>query len=257
MDKREQNLSFGKVVSRTDGSVPDFPEPQVPEQVVEDHYLAFYRVLRPSSEHDGVLASASCVIGSPMNIILDGEDAGADTDAAEGAGAKGAKGPEPKGPHLETIHGEYLAPLTLEDSARLLEARERGWEIRAYVNQVVYSNQDRTLWGEFAFFAYDPSLPALGAFIKALVGRMAHGEHPAVALKQGEFQRVLDSNGAWYLTKETPRPELKAGEAMFKRRRGLADSLVAAANQNKIGCEIAAIIFWLAVIGLIVKLVFF
>lgn len=234
MSNSEKNLSFGNIAARSDGATPVFTDGVNPLYGrVEDNYFAFYRVLRPEPGKDKALTSANCFIGSALKLELYGT------------------------PHVEDAAGGYIAPLTLGDADRLRRAAEAGWTVAAYIDYMVYSRETKTVWAEVAFFAYRPDCAPVARFIEESLTRIKHGDHPEIAIGQKNFEKIMESAGEWFFTKDTPKPELKKGEADFKKRLGLTDKLVVYSMNHKIGCSVLSVIFYIVVIVGLVWLIFF
>jgi hypothetical protein len=152
------------------------------------------------------------------------------------------------GPGFVARDGRRVALLEGEPAEKLDALLERGWVIHCVLANTRYSAETKSFAGEFACIAYDPQLDekakgALEAFVEHTVDRIAHATRPGLALTQEQFTRVVESGGAWYLTKDEPWPELPRGSVFYRRRRTLSDRLVSMAIKGNKGCLVAS---WVA-----------
>lgn len=200
---------------------------------VQSVYEGFYFRLDPDDD-DGfnLLAGANCLIGTELFLeFLQGADGGPSVQ-------------------IDARHEQRIATLDAKVSKRLADLRNRGWDIQVRLSVVFYEQEIKRFWGEAAAMAYDPnaSCPTSGVqnFIGHIVKRIQDGDHPNVKLNQEQFEHVLDSDGAWYLTKSLPLPKIKSGQAVFKRRMQPLEHLTEAAVKGNKGCLVGSIVFWVA-----------
>lgn len=242
---KEDHISAEKLSAQERGkrvleSVRVKQEQQPKHPVVDEHYHGFYANFSArSKEARGLLASSECIIGTRLYPVFEQKMdlPSGDDDVSSG----------PRTLRLDARNARPLAELHPFDAEPLLRLHDKGWIIDARLSLVVYSEEDKTFRGEAAFICYDPSCKIpLENFAKNIVRRIGGGEHPGLSLSQEQFNRVLDSNGAWYLTKAVPLPEREQGEVIFKRHRSWSDVLVEAAVEGNVGCKFASIAFWVA-----------
>jgi hypothetical protein len=141
--------------------------------------------------------------------------------------------------------GERVAVVEGWEAAELAALLEQGWVIRCVLANTTYCAQEKSFAGEFACIAYSPQLDegaqrALDAFADNLTGRIAHASRPGLALTQEQFVRVIESGGAWFLTKDEPVPQLPQGSVFYRRRRTFNDRLIGAAIEGNKGCLVAS-----------------
>jgi hypothetical protein len=189
---------------------------------VADVYQAFYARFQPWGK-DGMsyLGGAEGIIGSELKLEA----------FEEGLG-------------FVARDGRRLATLDAEPAIRLTAVLDRGWVAHCILSSIVYCVEEKAFTGEFACICYSPQLDddakkALEAFTGSIVERIASATRPGLALTQEQFVRVVESRGAWFLTREEPWPELTRGSVFYRRRRTFADHLVSVALQGNKGCLVA------------------
>jgi hypothetical protein len=148
---------------------------------------------------------------------------------------------------LTTQDGRVVTQLGGEAAARIWQRLDDGWDVTVMLSLVIYEESNNRFTGEMACMCYDPVLGLpFEQFVKNITYRLTKGTHPGLALTQEEFMRVIESKGAWYLTKDVPLPERPKGSIVFKRRKVWSEYLVEAAVKGSIGCKIVGILFWAA-----------
>ncbi|MDR1422130.1 MAG: hypothetical protein LBI64_04610 [Coriobacteriales bacterium] len=185
---------------------------------------------------------------------------------------------------LFNLNGDIIARLSEEASARIYAFIKVGWELRLVLVLVSYNNEIRGFEGQLACLCMNPAVDMAGAdapdrigtdnkaqtanntdsppadrpyvvalrtFIGHITERIAAGDHPGLRLTQQQLVRVIESRGAWYLTKAEPLPDPKRGWAVYKRRTSTTDHLVTAALRHNKGCLVAS---WLGAVILIAAL---
>jgi hypothetical protein len=157
---------------------------------------------------------------------------------------------------LKANNGRVVARLDDASATRLRHHRSEGWQVNVVLALVLYHNESKSPSGQLACICYDPGLAgSLDPFTKNIIFRISKGEHPQLALTQEQFIRVLESKGAWYLTKAEPLPPRPKGTVIYKKRRSWSENLVEMALKGNVGCRIANVVFWLlaavAVLGLV------
>jgi hypothetical protein len=203
---------------------------------VQQVYEGFYVRFDPDDEEGyRLLAGANCIIGTNLYPVFESE--ASDNPLVS----------------IDARHAQHISQCDRKTSDRLNSLKRRGWVIQLNLSAVFYEESSQRFWGEAAIIAYDPQancdLLAIKTFINHIVKRIRGGEHPNPALSQKQFEQVLESKGAWYLTKAVPFPTTKSGEIIFKRKMSPAEHLTeAAANGNK-GCMVTGILFWMVVIA--------
>jgi hypothetical protein len=190
---------------------------------VDDVYRGFYARFTPQ-DVDGMryLGGAWGVVGAELEL---------DT-LADGLG-------------FVTQGGERVALLDESLAARLGELREQNWVIHCILACTVYRVEDHALIGEFACVCYHSQLAeeqkkALETFVGNITDRIGGASRPGLDLTQEQFIRVIESEGAWFLTKEEPWPSLPKGSVFYRRRRTFNDRLIGAAVRGSKGCVVAS-----------------
>jgi hypothetical protein len=212
-------------------------------------YDGFYLPLIPAGK-DGVayLAGAEGIIGSDIRL---------EKTAASSGAATGVPAPDDL-PRvtlaLQTIDGATITQLDAESSQRINAFLVAGWQVRCVLSLVTFNADSRGFAGEFACLCYNLAAEpahaeALKTFIANIVERITVGDHPGLHLTQQQLIHVLESNGAWYLTKAVPLPERSRGWAIYKRKKSPTEYLVAAALRRNKGCLIGS---WVGLFVLIV-----
>ncbi|MDR0888894.1 MAG: hypothetical protein LBM21_03240 [Coriobacteriales bacterium] len=142
---------------------------------------------------------------------------------------------------------------------RLQEHTQDGWHVHMVVCLVMYEKDVKSFKAEVACMCYCPQDDGVNAamdnFIRNMAKRIKSGDHPGLGLSQAEFSRVIKSDGQWCLTKAAPLPKRKDGVMVFKRKRTWTEYIVGFAGEHQRGCNLLAILFWLALIALIVFIV--
>jgi hypothetical protein len=197
---------------------------------VDDAYQGFYLRFKPATpEGQRALAGSEGIIGSQLKATLTGDDPNADVC-------------------LQTLLGVTLTIPRGEFAEKIRRALLVGWSVNIVLSLVVYSKPENGFWAEAACICYDPGLGVpLEQFSRNINYRVSKGDHPGLSLTQEQFVHVIESNGAWYLTKAIPLPELEKGEVIYKSRKAWSEYLVQAAVSGNLGCKLGAILFWLAV----------
>jgi hypothetical protein len=198
-------------------------------------YQGFYARFKPQNE-DGMhyVGGAWGIVGSELTL----------TNFADGLG-------------FAAQDGQQVALLDTRLAARLDELRERGWTVHCVLAFTIYRAAEGAFEGEFACFCYSPELTetqrqAVQTFIKHITERITGAFHPKLELSQEQFIRVLESGGAWYLTKDIPWPELPKGTVFYRRRRTFSDRLVSAGVRGNKGCLVAS---WGVIVLIVAALV--
>jgi hypothetical protein len=161
----------------------------------------------------------------------------------------------PAGPYVQIAQTLSIDDLPQDDPyvQRALARRASGWSVNATVSLIFFAKADKAFEAEVSCMCYAPEVAVpMSTFVANMNNRIKHGEHPNLHLNQEQFAKVMDSNGAWYLTKSAPKPKPKDGQIVFKSKRTLTESLVASSDNHRMGCTVLASIFWLVVIALVV-----
>ncbi|MDR2109340.1 MAG: hypothetical protein LBP28_07800 [Coriobacteriales bacterium] len=219
-------------------------------------YDGFYASFVPAGRDGEIyLAGGEGVIGSPLAfraaVAATAPEGlpGAAAAAPEGAATTAAAEPAKLGaaPELQLLNhaGLTIARLDADTSKRLTDHINSGWQVTLLLSLVLYSQKLRSHTAELACLCYDPAFAeTFEAFARNIAFRVRKGDHPALALSQDQFIRVVESRGAWYLTRSEALPAREPGVIVYKRRRSLGEGLVEQAYQGKRGCKLAAIGFW-------------
>jgi hypothetical protein len=158
--------------------------------------------------------------------------------------------------------GQQIALLEGELAARLKTLLEQGWIIRCVLASIIYNAGEKSFTGNFACISYSPQLEdevkrSLETFINSIAHRIASATRPKLELTQDQFVRVIESKGAWFLTREEPWPELPKGSVVYRRRRTLSDRLISIALEGNRGCVVASWVATVIIIGAVCFLVWF
>ncbi len=92
-------------------------------------------------------------------------------------------------------------------------------------------------------------------FLKGIISRIKGGDHPLTSLTQGQFEKVIESQGDWYLTHQAPLPKKDENKIIFKRRQNFTDKLIDLSIEHRIGCSIISILIFIVIIAAIIALV--
>ncbi|MCL1891356.1 MAG: hypothetical protein FWG00_05005 [Coriobacteriia bacterium] len=227
---------------------------------VKSVYDGFYFTFDSTDKRSfDFLAGSEGIIGTELTLVFEGEQTQT-LGSKPPPPPKGNLVPTPEDEHLQPPEGDQvqiraqdgarIATIEGEPARRLLHHHNKGWAIRTALSLTLYHTANKRITGEVACFCYDPELneayeQALAIFVdNMIVHRIYSGAHPTLELSQEQFTRVIESKGAWHLTKGQPLPPLEEGMAYYKRRRIWSERLVAAGMQNRLGCNIASIAFW-------------
>jgi len=197
-------------------------------------YEGFYFRFDPqTAEGSNLLSGANCLIGTTLYPVF-------------GVTADGMPTVQ-----LHARLDQVIVDLDELSAKRLAQLEERGWTVHIHLSAVFYEDSRQHYTGEAAVMAYDPSSgldnESFETFIGHIVSRIQDGDHPGLTLNQENFEKVIGSKGAWYLTKAVPLPRTKPGEAVFKRRMQPHEHLTEAAAEGNRGCYAGGIIFWIVV----------
>ena len=205
---------------------PDYPS-------IDDCYRGFYQEFWPESdEGKHFIAGIEGIIGSTVA-----------NQAAD------------NGRCLMGLDGSVVSCLKGVDVSELNDLERSGWTIECRMALSLYHSKEKCFSGEVAWMAYNATAAderlAIEEFIKGISARIAHGAHPVLALDQAQFERVLQSQGRWYMTKDIPLGRLPTGTIVHRRKRGLSDWLITAALRYRVGCTVVTWGFFLAVAAVI------
>jgi len=162
------------------------------------------------------------------------------------------------GLELFTSDNRHIATMEKRASNNLTELLSQGWTIRCRLAYTLFIAENKTFSAQLACFCYAPWIPeeqkeALENFIRNMTDRIASASHPSLTLTQEQFNRVLESKGEWYLTKDEPWPDLPKGSVYYRRQRTYKDRLVGAALKGNKGCLIAS---WAAMFVIIAAIIY-
>ena len=161
---------------------------------------------------------------------------------------------------LQDREGKAIGYIKGEDAIRLNDLEARGFKICCYLALVTYTVADRSFGAQVAWMAFYPGagseyLATFTEFTKNIADRISHGTRPRLRLQQNQIGKVLESGGSWFFTNDEAAPSLPKGTQSYKRKKSLTDNLVAVALVHRPGCTVAASVFWIALIALIVWLI--
>ena len=203
-------------------------------------YDSFYITFTSTDKRSAAfLAGSEGIIGTELTLLFSNKDA------------------EEEAVFLLARDEAVIARVSEADAARLRFHYEKDWAIKAVLSLIFYHEAKKCFSAELACFCYDRMLDdsyghALENFVNNLIYRINKGAHPTLELGQEQFIKVLESKGAWYLTKNMPYPPKEKGVIIYKRRRIWSEYLVVAAMNGNLGCRIAAIAFWVLVAAAVV-----
>ena len=192
-----------------------------------DFYDGFYFMFRSTDKRSSAfLAGSEGIVGSELTLVFNAGDV-----------------------CIVARDGSTIARVNDEPAQRLRGHYDAGWTVRAVLSATFYHEAEKRFFAEVACFCYnhtadDEYRQALENFTNNIIYRINKGVHPALELSQEQFIRVIESKGAWYLTKSLPMPPREKGVVSYKRRRTWAEHLVVAATKGNPGCKVASVIFW-------------
>ncbi|MDR2035108.1 MAG: hypothetical protein LBP91_00310 [Coriobacteriales bacterium] len=144
-----------------------------------------------------------------------------------------------------------LARLPKKVAQRLADHASAGWQIEPLISFIAFRAQDKTALVDLAFLCWNAQNeeygPSLSAFVRGITERVANGDRAEINISQDQFIHVVRSGGTWYLTKKTKRDPLEKGAVSYKSRRSGTERITAYALKHRVGCNVLASIFWLAV----------
>jgi hypothetical protein len=250
---------------------------------VSDYYTGFYTDFLPDTKAglrflaglDGVIGGqlisqaegVSRVAEKGATVIVPADAKAEDGDSATDPGDDVSTAGGDDKASSDTRHSDVREILNSENVVvgsirgssvrRLNELESRGWQVRCYLALTTIDGATKRLGAHIACMAYNAD-PELGyeqtflTFCKNIALRIGTGERPSLSLGSKQLTQVLESKGYWYLTKVEKRPVLPKGTQVYKSRRTLTENLADYGNRHRTGCSIAATVFWVALIGLIV-----
>ncbi|MDR3052296.1 MAG: hypothetical protein LBU48_00340 [Coriobacteriales bacterium] len=193
---------------------------------VKEVYEGFYLQFNPNTQAGThFLAGSEGIIGTKMGITAEADKL-----------------------LLTTFDGRALAQLEGKPAEKIRRHLLNGWSVNVMLSLIIYTHEGNSFTGELACICFDPALGLpLESFVKNITYRISKGTHPGLKLMQEQLIKVLESNGAWYLTKDVPLPERKKGSIIYKRRKTWSEHLTSAAIQGNIGCKIVSTMAWIAI----------
>jgi hypothetical protein len=242
-------------------------------------YDGFYITFAPTPENKGFLAGAEGIVGTRLLLVAAGVTGGGPLSLTTAAGHELAAGPTGGDPlslttvaghelaagvtggsplSLTTVAGHVLAELSGEKPDILTYYLSSGWVVEATLSLVVYRPSDNSFEGEIACMCYDPGHGAsMEPFVRNMVRRISKGDHPDLQLTADQLRRVLESSGAWCMTKGLPLPVLREGAMIYRRRMSFTEGLSRLALEGRIGCKVGIYAFWIVLLAVIVFGVWF
>lgn len=140
-------------------------------------------------------------------------------------------------------------------SRKLSVLAAEGLTLRAVLSYVAFSSEPEPghYWGEAAVMAYSPArAEAFEAFIGQVGARMADGVRTKIDFDNEGVDRIIESDGAWIPKQTVPMPAKSKGSVIMKSRKTMMDKMVDAGRARNVGCYVGSIVFFIAVIALIV-----
>ena len=208
---------------------------------VDSVFQGFYIRFEPdSAQGKRALAGSEGIVGSRLAAAL--------YENEQSCGGYDVK--------LKALSGTSLVVLKGKEAERIETAIQAGWNVNIHLSLAVFSKERDSFWAEAACILFNSEQEEpLKNFTKNIVYRLSRGTHPGLELNQEQFVHVIESNGDWYLTKDLPLPTLEQGEIIYRRRKVWSEYLVEAAASGKVGCKVAAILFWLIIVVVVIWLV--
>jgi len=162
------------------------------------------------------------------------------------------------GLELLTVDGRLIGIMERRDSGVLKTLLTEDWIIHCRLAYTLYVAEKKAFSAVLACFCYAPWVSeeyrkALERFIDNMADRIGSATHPSLNLSQEQFNRVLDSGGEWYLTKDEPWPELPRGSVYYRRKKTFKDQLIGIALKGNKGCLIAS---WAATFVIIAAIIY-
>ena len=131
----------------------------------------------------------------------------------------------------------------------------RGWTLSASLTFAAYTSQPTPglYWGEMAVIAYDPKYEQVfSVYWEKVRDRLKEGVHPVIDLDKQQIELVLQNDGDWISKKTVPAPKLKDGSVTVKSHLNMSERVVEQGRKGNVGCYIFTVIFWIAVIALVI-----
>lgn len=226
--------------SESSKASPGFPD-------VSDCYFGFYAEFLPKGDGaQKTVSGADCYIGSELQI----ERRGSGKDS-----------------HLVLIarNGISLGPVPHRVNARLERLLDNGWEVKSLLSLVTYTQDDKKFYAEAAFMCFAPDMShkvqgAMEEYARQQTKRIKGGDHPSLVLSQENFERVVSSNGGWYMTPRAELTKKQKNRMSYKSHQSLSDRLVDMSTVHEKGCAVLAVIFMALLFlaaGFIIWLIFY
>ena len=140
-------------------------------------------------------------------------------------------------------------------SRKLSVLAARGWTISASLVYAAYTSQPAPglYWGQMAVIAYDPKYEQVfSVYWEKVRNRLKEGVHPVIDLDKQQIDLVLQNDGDWIPKKTHSFPKNDEGTVMVKTQLMMSERVVEQGRKGNVGCYIVTVIFWIAVIALII-----
>lgn len=203
---------------------------------MEQLYEAFYaRFDTPSKKVGALMMGADDLVGNAYTVSMKVED----------------------GVMVAWIANKFGAErgfFDRETSERIQLALAKGWEVRALLSFVAYSDvpEPGVYWGEMAVFCFSPSIQdKASAFIDRIATRLGEGVRPKINLGQSSVQKMLSNPD--FMPKDTVAlPKKEIGTAIIKDHLSMSDKMVEQGRARNKGCYVVSWIFIIAVAALVI-----
>lgn len=201
-----------------------------------ERYEGFYaRFDTPSKKVGSMMMGADDLVGNPYTVSLETED----------------------GAQVAWITNKFDAKrgfLGKEDSRRVQLALARGWEVRALLSFVAYTDapEPGSYWGQVAVFCFDPSIAQpMEGFIARVAERLGEGVRPNIDFGAQGVDKII-ADPTWMPSKNISLPKKKTGTAILKDHLSMSDKMVEQGRARNKGCYLVSWLFILVVVAFLV-----
>ncbi len=159
--------------------------------------------------------------------------------------------------------GTIIGSLDAEQSDKVAQALQKGWECWANVELIAWDKKHERFSAQVAIVCHNPSDEKINTSIKEferrLTTRIRGGDYPDPVINQESFEKIINSNGAWYMVPRAAKPKKSDGTSVsiYRKRQTLADKLAEASINHRAGCTVASYAFIAVIIAVIVLLIWF
>ena len=197
-----------------------------------DYYATYCRFSTYSKDEAAVLLGADCCVGDVLQVHV--EEHAVDPEGT-----------------LVNRFGATVGHINPDMAQQVLLCRAKGWEPRALLAAVYYTEPDRAddnnqqagekgpgYWGEVVIMAFS-NAPAYRAFCDTVAQALGEGARPNVELGSTGASKVEESKGSWLPEGRVSKPHLAPGTAVVKDHLSFNEKLVEQARRRNPGCMAA------------------